>query len=98
MPKHITQGITKVEEAPSYCFGHTPIRKCAWCKKKFEVLSPQWKYKTQRKGRIYWFCRYNCWTADEQKYNPKPVLRGEHCMENMKRYQAERLEIVRERY
>lgn len=81
MPKHITDSISKVEEVPSYCFGNVPIKKCAWCKKKFEVLSSQWRYKTQRKGRILFFCRYDCWRAEENHANPNPVLRGERVYE-----------------
>ena len=81
MAKHLADRLSKMEDATVYCLGNVPVKKCAWCKKKFEMLSPQWKYKTQRKNRTLYFCRYNCWTAEERATNPAPVLRGERVYE-----------------
>lgn len=88
MPKCITDRLSKLDSSAAV-HGNMGTKKCHWCKKKFEPLSSGWKYKTIRKGREYWFCRYNCWRADEKAVNPNPVLRGEHVLENMAK-QSER--------
>lgn len=81
MPKSIIGALHKIEPVDAFLYGGAKAKRCAWCKKKFEILSAQWKYKTRRNGRDLWFCRYNCWRAEENHVNPQPVLRGERVYE-----------------
>lgn len=43
---------------------------CDECGKNF-IPAPFHIFKTIRKGKLYWFCGYNCRCAFEKK-NPKP--------------------------
>ena len=56
------------------------IKVCEWCKEEFEMLSSEWKYKRKKKNSNseYVFCRYKHMRLWDEKYNPKPELRGEY--------------------
>lgn len=51
--------------------------KCTECKKRFELLSQDWVYKTKKDGKIRWQCSWHCHRAAHKKQYPQPVLRGE---------------------
>lgn len=36
---------------------------CSCCNKEFMVTSPAWMYKFKRKGKVYYFCGWNCYRS-----------------------------------
>lgn len=81
-PKPITQYLVHKAQIPTGALGQCKIVKCAWCKKPFELLSDQWAYKVNVKGKIHYFCRYKH-DVEWHKANDKPTpLRGEYFVDH----------------
>ena len=74
--KPITQRLT--DTTPFVPAGFRPqTKRCPECKKRFELLSAAWVYKTKSNGKTHYQCSYTCWRGATKKQNPTPVLRGE---------------------
>lgn len=74
--KPITQRLADTTSLAAVGFNPQPKR-CTECRKRFEVLSSSWVYKTRQGGKTKYQCSYTCWRGATKKQNPHPILRGE---------------------
>lgn len=51
-----------------------PIRTCGYCGKAF-VMTPNWAYRTEIKGKVIYCCRYNCMQAFRKDYKLKGKIK-----------------------
>ncbi len=80
--KSIAKYLVHTAPFPMSAVGHCKTVKCGWCKKSFELLSDQWAYKVNHKGKTIYFCRYNHDVAWHKEYDKPSPLRGEYFIEH----------------
>lgn len=76
MKAPITRRLVDTKPIAMVTFNPRVVR-CSECKKKFELLSPQWVYTTVTNGKRHWQCRWKCHQIAYAKAHPKRALRGE---------------------